>query len=90
MKTAHHHDAATLDEAPPEKRKNETDVEFSKQKKDYKAAVSKAALRDTKLGKNQCPCGETFQSLKAVLNHQANVHPDPNSWKCMTCPKSNE
>ena len=86
-KTAHRRAAATLDEVPPEKRKNETDVEFSMWKKDYKAAVSKAALRDTKLGKNQCPCGETFQSLEAVLNHQANVHPDPNSWKCTTCPK---
>ena len=29
-KTAHCHAAATLDEVPPEKRKNETDVEFSK------------------------------------------------------------
>ena len=86
-KTTHHCADATLDEAPPEKRKNETDVKFSKQKKDYKAVVSKAALRDTKLGKNQCPCRETFQSPEAVLNHQANVHPDPNSWKCATCPK---
>ena len=86
-KTVHRRAAATLDEAPPEKRKNETDLKFWKQKKDYKAAVSKAALRGTKLGKNQCPCGETFQSLEAVLNHQANVHPDPNSWKCAICPK---
>ena len=86
-KTVHRCAAATLDKVPPEKRQNETDVKFLKQKKDYKAVVSKAALRDTKLGKNQCPCGETFQSLEAVLNHQANVHPDPNSWKCTTCPK---
>ena len=51
-KTAHHRATATLDEVSPEKRKNETDVKFSKWKQDYKAAVSKAALRDTKLGKN--------------------------------------
>ena len=87
MKTVHRHPAAMLDEVPPEKRKNKNDAEFSKRKKDYKAVVSKAALRDTELGKNQCLCRETFQSLEAVLNHQANVHPDPNSWKCTTCPK---
>ena len=85
-KTAHRHAAAHFDEPLPEKKSNETDQHFAQQKKDYKAAINKVALRDTKLGKNKCLCAESFPSEEAFLAHQSNVHPDPKSWKCSICP----
>ena len=86
-KTAHRRAAAMLDEAPPEKRSGERDQAFKDRKNKYKTAVAKAALRDTKLGKNQCPCAETFSSFEALLEHQRTIHPNKKSWKCSICSK---
>ena len=87
-KSVHCHAAAVLDQPPPEKRANEKDAQFTKRKKAYKALISKAAKRDMKLGKNQCPCSETFQNFEALLTHQGAVNPDPKCWKCAKCPKA--
>ena len=88
MKSVHHHAAAVLDQPPPEKCANEKEAQFTERKKAYKELVSKTAQRDMKLGKNQCPCSETFQNFKALLAHQGAIHPDPKCWKCAQCPKA--
>ena len=88
MNGVHHHAAAVLDQPPPEKHANEKEAQFTERKKAYKELVSKTAQRDTKLGKNQCPCSETFQNFEALLVHQGAIHPDPKCWKCARCPKA--
>ena len=86
MKTAHKRAAAALGEVPPEKRQNESDDAFAKRKTTYKEKVAKAAAHDTKLAENQCPCSAQFPSMAALLQHQANAHPDLKNWKCHHCP----
>ena len=86
-KTAHKRASSTVSVRPPEKRKKETDEDFGKRQEAYRAAVQKAADRDTKLGRNQCPCGETFAKFQELLDHNANSHPDPTSLKCSKCDK---
>ena len=68
-KSVHHHAAAILDQPPPEKRANEKEAQFMEWKKAYKELVSKTVQHDSKLGKNQCPCSETFQNFEALLAH---------------------
>ena len=84
-KTVHKQAAAALRQAPPEKKKNESDEAFTTRKRDYAASVTKLAKRSTNLGTNQCPCAKTFDSLEALIQHQANAHPDKKVWKCSYC-----
>ena len=84
-KTAYKHAATTFSEVPPEKKKNETDETFTAQKQKYAEKVKKSADRDTKLDANQCPCSETFESMEKLLEHQENMHPDKDVWKCAHC-----
>ena len=86
VKTAHKRVAASLGEVPPKKRSNESSEVFTERKKKYAETVAKFAKRDTKLGANQCPCSVTFNSMQALLEHQANDHPDKRIWKCAHCP----
>ena len=86
-KTAHRRAAMMLDQVPPEKRSGECEQAFKERKNEYKSAVAKAALRDMKLGKNQCPCAETFASFEALLERQRMIHPNKKSWKCSKCTK---
>ena len=86
MKTVHKWATAVLGEVPPEKHQNESDDAFAKRKTTYKEKVAKAAAHDTKLAENQCPCSEQFPSMAALLQHQANAHPDPKNWKYHHCP----
>ena len=81
-KMAYKRAAVTFSEAPPEKKKNETDETFTARKQKYAEKVKKSADRDTKLGANQCPCSETFESMEKLLEHQENMHPDKDVWKC--------
>ena len=85
-KLAHKRVAASLGQAPPEKRKGEIDDLFASPKKKYSETVSITAARDTKLGPFQCPCLLNFTSMQELLDHQENAHPDPNTWKCVHCP----
>ena len=85
-KSAHKRAAASLSQAPPEKRKGETNDSFVSCKKKYSETVSITAARDTKLGPFQCPCSLNFASMQELLDHQENAHPDPNTWKCAHCP----
>ena len=71
---------------PPEKRKGESDDAFAGQKKKYTETVSMTVVRDTKLGPFQCPCLLNYASMQELLDHQANVHPDPTNWKCAHFP----
>ena len=88
MKSAHHCAVAVLDQPPPEKHAKEKEAQFTERKKAYKELVSKTMQCDTKSGKNQCPCSETFQNFKALLAHQGAFHPDPKCWKCARCPQA--
>ena len=85
-KLAHKRAAASLSQAPPEKRKGESEDSFVTRKKKYMETVSITAARDTKLGPFQCPCSLNFVSMQKLLNHQENAHPNPNTWKCAHCP----
>ena len=85
-KSAHKRGAASLGQAPPEKRKGEGEDAFASWKKKYSETVSKSAARDTKLGPFQCLCSNNYSSMEELLDHQANVHPDPKSWKCAHYP----
>ena len=85
-KSVHKRAAVSLGQVPPEKRKGESDDAFASQKKKYTETVSITAARDTKLGPFQCPCFLNYVSMQELLDHQANVHPDPTNWKCAHCP----
>ena len=84
-KTAHKCAASTFSEAPPEKKKNESDEAFVGRKKKYAEKVQKRADRDTKLGATQCPCSISYDTMEQLLAHQANAHPDKKVWKCTHC-----
>ena len=84
-KMAYKHAASMLGEAPPEKKKNESDEAFVSQKKKYSEKVQKKADCNTKLRETQCPCSITFYSMEQLLEHQANAHPDKKVWKCAHC-----
>ena len=85
-KSVHKRVAASLGQAPPEKRKGENDDAFASRKKKYTETVSMTVVRDTKLGPFQCPCSLNYTSMQELLDHQANAHPDPTNWKCAHCP----
>ena len=85
-KSAHKRVAASLGQVPPEKRKGEGEDAFASRKKKYSETISKSAACDTKLSPFQCPCSNNYGSMEELLDHQANVHPDPKSWKCAHCP----
>ena len=86
VKLAHKKVATSLSQVPPEKRKGESDDVFASRTKKYTVTVSITAARDTKLGPFQCPCSLNFMSMQELLEHQENVHPDPNTLKCAHCP----
>ena len=85
-KSAHKRAAASLGEAPPEKKRGETDESFASQREKYTATVSKTAARSTKMVPFQSPCSNIYTSMEELLDHQANAHPDPKTWKCAHCP----
>ena len=84
-KTAYKRAAATISEAPPEKKSNESDEAFTSRKQKYVDKVKRTADRETKLGATQCPCSETFDTMEKLLEHQQNMHPDKKVWKCAHC-----
>ena len=84
-KTVHKRVAASMGQAPPEKRCAKTEEVFVKRKKTYKDTVAKVAACDTKLSENQCPCSESFNMMEQLLQHQHNAHPDDKAWKCLQC-----
>ena len=86
VKSAHKRAATSLGQVPPEKKRGETDESFASQKQKYTEAVSKTAAQNTKLVPFQCPCSNVYTSMEELLDHQANAHPDPNTWKCTHCP----
>ena len=79
VKLAYKRAATSVGQVPPEKRKGESEDTFVTRKKKYTETVSITAARDTKLGPFQCPCSLNFMSMQELLNHQENVHPDPNT-----------
>ena len=85
MKTVHKRVAASIGQVPPEKQSTKTEEVFVKQKKTYKDTVTKVAARDTKLAENQCPCSESFNTMKKLLQHQHNAHLNDKAWKCTQC-----
>ena len=85
MKMAHKRVAASIGQAPPEKRSAKSEEAFAKRKKTYKDNVAKLTARDTKLAENQCPCSESFNMMEQLLQHQHNAHPDDKAWKCSQC-----
>ena len=85
VKMAHKRAASTFSEAPPEKKKNESDEAFVGCKKKYAEKVQKRADCDTKLGATQCPCSISYDTMEQLLAHQANARPDKKVWKCAHC-----
>ena len=85
-KLVHKRAAASLGEAPPEKKRGETDDSFASRKQKYREAVSKTVAQNTKMAPFQCSCSNIYTSMKELLDHQANAHPDPKTWKCAHCP----
>ena len=85
-KLAHKRVATSLGQAPPEKKRDETDESFASRKQKYTKAVSKTVAQNTKLAPFQCPCSNIYTSMEELLDHQANAHPDPKTWKCAYCP----
>ena len=86
VKSLHKRVATSLSQAPPEKWKGESDDAFASWKKKYMEIVLITPAQDTKLGPFQCPCSLNYASLQELLDHQANAHPDPTTWKCAHCP----
>ena len=85
-KSAHKRAASSLGEAPPEKKRAETDELFASWKEKYTVTVSKTAAQSTKMVLFQCPCSNIYMLMEELLDHQANAHPDPKMWKCTHCP----
>ena len=85
-KSVHKRAAASLGEAPPEKKRGKTDDSFASRKKKHTETVSKTAARSTKMVPFQCPCLNVCTLMEELLDHQANAHPDPKTWKCAHCP----
>ena len=85
-KLAHKRVAASLGQAPPEKKRGKTDDSFASRKQKYTEAVSKTVAQNTKMAPFQCPCSNIYTSMEELLDHQANAHPDPKTWKCAHCP----
>ena len=67
MKTVHKRVAASIGQAPSEKRSAETEEAFAKRKKTYKDNVAKLAAHETKLTENQCLCSESFKMMEQLL-----------------------
>ena len=64
VKSAHKRAAASLGEAPPEKKRGETDESFASQKEKYTVTVSKTAAQSTKMVPFQCPCSNIIRPWK--------------------------
>ena len=85
-KSAHKRAAASLGEAPPEKKRGETDDSFASRKQKYTEAVSKTVARSTKMAPFQCQCSNIYTLMEELFDHQANAHLDSKTWKCAHYP----